>query len=147
MGACPATVHVETETVPLALLERFRKYFHFRETRSLDAQATVVRAKKSAYELSLMERAGKIHRHVLEDVVPAMLREGMSEAELGEVRKDGRCAYYRVARGEARKTVRPVLKWLEDMLGGNGTVIRDAQKLADIVEKSRGPRRSVSKEC
>jgi Xaa-Pro aminopeptidase len=29
MGACPATVHVETETVPLALLERFRKYFPF----------------------------------------------------------------------------------------------------------------------
>ncbi len=86
MGACPGTVHLETEVVPLALLERFRKYFPpFRETGgSLDAPAAAVRAKKSAYELSLMERAGKIHRHVLEDVVPAMLREGgMSEAELG----------------------------------------------------------------
>ncbi|MDD3857081.1 MAG: aminopeptidase P family N-terminal domain-containing protein [Methanoculleus sp.] len=83
MGACPGTVHLETEAVPLALFERFRKYFPFRETGSLDAPAAAVRAKKSAYELSLMERAGKIHRHVLEDVVPAMLREGMSEAELG----------------------------------------------------------------
>ncbi len=29
MGACPTTVHVDTEVVPLALLERFRKYFAF----------------------------------------------------------------------------------------------------------------------
>ncbi len=83
MGACPGSVHLETEVVPLALLERFRKYFPFRETGSLDTTAAMVRAKKSTYELALMERAGKIHRHVLEDVVPAMLREGMSEAELG----------------------------------------------------------------
>ena len=83
MGACPATVHVEKEVVPLALLERFRKYFPFTETASLDAQAAKVRSVKSAYELAILEQAGKIHHHVLEDCVPAMLREGMSEAELG----------------------------------------------------------------
>ncbi|MFY1643081.1 M24 family metallopeptidase [Methanoculleus bourgensis] len=83
MGACPGTVHVDAETVPLALLERFRKYFPFRETAALDTQAAKVRAKKSAYELAIMEQAGRIHRHVLEDCVPGMLREGISEAELG----------------------------------------------------------------
>ncbi|WP_292728451.1 Xaa-Pro peptidase family protein [Methanoculleus sp.] len=83
MGACPATVHVETETVPLALLERFRKYFPFREVRPLDAQAAKIRSVKSAYEIAIMEQAGRIHRHVLEDCVPGMLRDGMSEAELG----------------------------------------------------------------
>ncbi|KAF5047905.1 putative peptidase [anaerobic digester metagenome] len=83
MGATPGTVHVETEMVPLALLERFRKHFPIRETRSLDAQAAKVRSVKSAYELAILEEAGRIHRHVLEDAVPAMLREGMSEAELG----------------------------------------------------------------
>ena len=83
MGACPGTVHVDAETVPLALLERFRKYFPFRETAALDTQAAKVRAKKSAYELAIMEQAGRIHRHVLEDCVPGMLREGMSEAGLG----------------------------------------------------------------
>ncbi len=83
MAACPKTVHVEAETVPLALLERFRKYFPFTATASLDAQAAKVRSVKSAYELAILERAGGIHRHVLEDCVPAMLREGMSEAELG----------------------------------------------------------------
>ena len=83
MGACPGTVHVDAETVPLALLERFRKYFPFRETAALDAQAAKVRSRKSAYELAIMEQAGRIHRHVLEDCVPGMLREGMSEAGLG----------------------------------------------------------------
>lgn len=70
----------------------------------------------------------------------------LNEADLVEVRKDGRWAYYRLARGEARKTVRPVLKWLEDMLGGNETVIRDGQRLADILEKAGCPRKSISKE-
>jgi len=83
MGACPETVHVEAEVVPLALLERFRKHFPFREVKPLDAQTAKVRSKKSAYELAIMERAGRIHSHVLEDCVPGMLREGMSEAELG----------------------------------------------------------------
>lgn len=83
MGACPETVHVETETVPLALLQRFKKHFPFTATASLDAQAAKVRSVKSGYELSIMERAGRIHRHVLEDCVPGMLTEGMSEAELG----------------------------------------------------------------
>jgi len=59
------------------------KHFPCTEVRALDLQAAMVRAKKSAYELAIMERAGKIHRRVLEDAVPGMLREGMSEAELG----------------------------------------------------------------
>jgi DNA-binding transcriptional ArsR family regulator len=71
----------------------------------------------------------------------------LSEADLVEVRKDGRWAYYRVARGEARKTVRPVLKWLEDMLGVNETVVKDSHKLADILEKAGCPRKSITKEC
>ena len=83
MGESPATVHLDSEKVTLALLERFRKHFPFREVRSLDAQAASVRARKSSYEIAIMERAGRIHRHVLEDCAPAMLREGMSEAELG----------------------------------------------------------------
>lgn len=83
MGACPETVHVETETVPLALLQRIQKHFPFTTTASLDAQAAEIRSVKSAYEITIMEQAGRIHRHVLEDCVPGMLREGMSEAELG----------------------------------------------------------------
>ncbi|HDR73487.1 MAG TPA: aminopeptidase P family protein [Methanoculleus sp.] len=76
----PATVHLETELVPLALLERFRKHFPFTDVQPLDATVADARAKKSAYELACMEEAGRIHRHVLEDCVPGLLREGISEA-------------------------------------------------------------------
>jgi hypothetical protein len=33
------------------------------------------------------------------------------------------------------------------MLVGNDTVIRDGQKLADILEKAGCPRKSMAKEC
>ena len=82
-GAIPDRIYLETEIVPVALLERFRKYFPFSEVRSLDRQATMVRAVKSAFEIGLLERAGAIHCRVLEEQVPGILREGMSEATLG----------------------------------------------------------------
>jgi len=79
----PDSVYLETELVPLALIRRFSKHFPAKNVCSLDMQLAKVRSVKSAYELALMERAGKIHRYVLEDCVPGMLSEGMSEAELG----------------------------------------------------------------
>jgi Xaa-Pro aminopeptidase len=82
-GPAPARIHLETEIVPLALVERFRKHFPAREVRSLDRQVMAIRAVKSPFEISLMERAGAIHERVLEEVVPGMLREGMTEAALG----------------------------------------------------------------
>lgn len=77
----PELLHIETAVVPLAVLQRFQKYFPSSRVLSLDTQVGKVRAVKSGYELDLMKKAGKIHRHVLEDLVPSMLREGMSEAE------------------------------------------------------------------
>lgn len=78
----PDTVYLETEVVPLALYQRFQKYFPFKNVKSVDSQIAAVRAVKSEYELSLLREAGRIHQHVLEDLVPEMLREGMSEASL-----------------------------------------------------------------
>ena len=46
-------------------------------------QLARLRAVKSPYELAIMERAGAIHRRILEEQVPSMLHKGMSEAELG----------------------------------------------------------------
>ena len=46
-------------------------------------QVAKVRAVKSPYELALMERAGEIHRRIMEEEVPKLLREGISEAEFG----------------------------------------------------------------
>ena len=78
----PDAVYLETEVVPLALYQRFQKYFPFKNVKSVDSQIAAVRAVKSEYELSLLREAGRIHQHVLEDLVPDMLREGMSEASL-----------------------------------------------------------------
>jgi Xaa-Pro aminopeptidase len=82
-GPCSGTVYLEMERVPLALYSRFLKYFPFRDAKPLDLQVSEVRAVKSAFELALLEKAGKQHRYVLEDRVPALLGAGMSEANLG----------------------------------------------------------------
>ncbi|AEV69168.1 M24 family metallopeptidase [Acetivibrio clariflavus] len=81
-GKIPSKVHMETEIVPLALYQRFLKYFPVEEVRPVDRYISSVRAVKSQYEISLMEKSGEIHRRVLEDRIPKILREGMSEAEL-----------------------------------------------------------------
>jgi len=80
-AAARQVIHLETELVPLALIQRFRKHFPCNEIAALDAPIAWVRSVKSPYELSIMERCGAIHRRVMEDRVPAMLREGMNEAE------------------------------------------------------------------
>ena len=77
------TVYLETELVPLALFSRLQKHFPFSRFRPLDLQVAWVRAVKSAYELARMEQAGKIHERVLEECVPQILTEGMSEAGFG----------------------------------------------------------------
>ncbi len=76
------TVYLETEVVPLALYQRFQKYFPFKNFKSVDAQVCAIRAVKSAYELSLTREAGRLNQYVLEDIVPEMLREGISEVNL-----------------------------------------------------------------
>jgi Xaa-Pro aminopeptidase len=78
----PDTVYLETEVVPLALYQRFNKHFPFKDFKPVDQQLATVRAVKSNYELSLMRKSGKIHQRVAEDLLPDMLQEGMSEANL-----------------------------------------------------------------
>ena len=81
LSKIPEQIHIETAVVPLAILQRFQKYFPSGRISSLDMQVGKVRAEKSDYELERMKKAGIIHRKVLEDMIPSMLREGMSEAE------------------------------------------------------------------
>jgi Xaa-Pro aminopeptidase len=79
----PDTVYLETEVVPMALYSRFQKYFPFTGVKSLDSTVSMLRAVKSPYELSLAEQSGKVHQRVMEERLPCILREGMSEAQLG----------------------------------------------------------------
>lgn len=80
MGTLPSSVYLETDLMPVAQLQRIQKYLPFTDIRPVDSEVSAVRSRKSPYELALMERAGEIHRHVLEDLVPGMLVEGMDEA-------------------------------------------------------------------
>ncbi len=80
-AAARQVIHLEIELVPLALAQRFRKHFSCKEVASLDAQIARVRAVKSPYELAIMERCGAMHRRMMEENVPALLREGVNEAE------------------------------------------------------------------
>ncbi len=82
VSGCPEIVYLETEVVPLALYQRFQKYFPFKNVKSVDTQIAAVRAVKSKYEITLMKEAGRIHQHMLEDILPEMLYEGMSEVDL-----------------------------------------------------------------
>jgi Xaa-Pro aminopeptidase len=77
----PDTIYLETEIIPLAMYQRFQKYFPFAQFKPLDFQVAMTRAIKSPYELAIMEQAGRVHRKVLEERVPGLLKEGMSEVD------------------------------------------------------------------
>lgn len=81
-GRLPGTAHIEAEVIPLAMCERLKKYFGFTSFKSLDACISKARSVKSSYELEMMTKAGNIHRRVLEERVPLLFREGMTESEL-----------------------------------------------------------------
>ncbi len=76
------TVLLEKYSMPLGLFELFNKYFNFERIDAIDPHLMAVRSVKSPFELKLTRSAGRIHQEVLEEMVPRMLREGMSEAEL-----------------------------------------------------------------
>lgn len=80
--ALPKAIHLEREFVPLAMFDRFSKYFPVEKSLSVDAQIGAVRAVKSDFELGLMRQSGTIHQRVLEELVPALLHERMSEVDL-----------------------------------------------------------------
>lgn len=77
----PSAIYIETEIVPLAMYQRFHKYFPFAEFKPLDFHVSMTRAVKSPYELAFLEQSGQNHRRFMEERIPALLREGMSEVE------------------------------------------------------------------
>lgn len=73
---------VETEVMPLAMLERIRKYCKPSEVLPLDQAMLSIRAVKEPREITLIEESGRLHLRLMEETVPALLREGMSEVDL-----------------------------------------------------------------
>jgi Xaa-Pro aminopeptidase len=64
------------------MLERIQKYFPMSRVLPLDSILLQLRSVKSPYELGFMESAGERHHHLLTRVVPSLLQEGISEAEM-----------------------------------------------------------------
>ncbi|MEN8905125.1 MAG: Xaa-Pro peptidase family protein [Clostridiales bacterium] len=73
---------LETNIVTLSLLKKLNKYLNFKETKSIDYTINSTRSVKSNYELDLLIKSGNIHQKVMEEKIPHMLKEGMSELEL-----------------------------------------------------------------
>lgn len=76
------TVHVSAQTLTLKKHAQLQKYMGFTETVPIDGVLAALRSVKSEYELQCMRQSGLIHRKVIEDAAPSLLREGMSEARL-----------------------------------------------------------------
>ncbi|MDR1596828.1 MAG: M24 family metallopeptidase [Treponema sp.] len=80
-GGRLGNVYVEGDTLPMAVLERLKKYFEIGRVNFLDTLVRTVRSVKSPCEIHWIKQSGEQHRILLEERVPALLREGMSEAE------------------------------------------------------------------
>jgi Xaa-Pro aminopeptidase len=82
-------VYVEGDTMPIVTRDRLAKYFNMDNVGFLDSVVRTVRSVKSPYELEAIRQSAQAHRKLLEENVPALLREGMSEHEfLGELSRE-----------------------------------------------------------
>ena len=83
-GKNTGKIYIETEIMTYAMLERMGKYFDVDSAKISSADKIIqkIRAVKSPYELLWTEESGRQHKILFEDIIPSVLREGMSEAEL-----------------------------------------------------------------
>jgi Xaa-Pro aminopeptidase len=81
-GGNLGNTYIEGDTTTLAVLERIQKNFTTASIHFLDRVIRQVRSVKSPYEIHWLKQSGEQHRVFLEERVPALLREGMTEADL-----------------------------------------------------------------
>ncbi|MDR1695405.1 MAG: aminopeptidase P family N-terminal domain-containing protein, partial [Endomicrobium sp.] len=74
-------VYIESDIIPFTVTERLKKYFDIKSVGAMDQVIMHIRSIKSPYELYWMEQSGKIHDKLLTEIIPGILKEGMSEAE------------------------------------------------------------------
>lgn len=75
------STYFEVEVAPLAVVNRLKKYFQIDEIHPLDRIIQTQRAIKSDYELEIIQESGRQHEYLLENIVPSILKEGMSETD------------------------------------------------------------------
>jgi Xaa-Pro dipeptidase len=80
-SSLPHCIHLEKEIVPLGILERLQKAFQFKEYTGIDRQLLKLRGVKSKREREIITRSGALHKKLLQEQVPSLLQEGMSELD------------------------------------------------------------------
>lgn len=80
-SSLPEIIHTETKILTIDLYNLLTKHFKFKTVKSLDMQVSYIRSIKSERELKALRKSGKIHKHVLTNIVPGLLYEGVSERD------------------------------------------------------------------
>ena len=75
-------VGMDTQQVIYAKIAGLQKYFSISSVQSIDQLILQVRSVKSESELSIIKEAGKRQGVLMTQIIPALLYEGMSEAQL-----------------------------------------------------------------
>ncbi len=75
-------VLADTQTMPVAALDRLRRHFSFTSLDSADALLLELRAVKDEQEISLIRESGRRHGIMMRETLPSLLQTGMSEADL-----------------------------------------------------------------
>lgn len=77
-----ARVGLNEATLPVSIFRRISEIFPQTAFEDMGLTLSMIRSVKSDYEVSLIREAGKKHK-VLYDHIPGMIREGMTEWDLG----------------------------------------------------------------
>jgi Xaa-Pro aminopeptidase len=72
---------IETDIITMEVLDRLKGNFEINKTYPIKKIMFYARSVKSPYELEAIRKAGKQHKYLLDEIVPGMLREGMSEVD------------------------------------------------------------------
>jgi Xaa-Pro aminopeptidase len=81
VGAYLGNTYIEMDIATYGAVERLKKYFTVKSINSLDHVIRYIRSVKSPYELYWMKKSGENHDKLLTEIIPHVLREGMTEAE------------------------------------------------------------------
>ena len=81
IGSALGNTYVEADVIPLAYITRLEKNFEITQLGALDNIIKYQRAVKSPYELFYMQESGKRGAKIVTEIAPALLKEGMSEAD------------------------------------------------------------------
>ena len=81
LGQNLGRVYIDQLNTTMDIWSKFSSAFTYTSFKSLDYALLQTRAVKSYFELSIMRRSGQIHNRVLSQLAPALLKEGINEAD------------------------------------------------------------------